>query len=132
MSFTLNPVVQLAGMASGHGCCEQQLSMLITRHVLFERASPSLPQHWEGNTLCDLCPASSAGQHSIFEPSPCLSSAVFLPPSFFRHSSPPDPRRCNFSCHSCMPSPSHFCFLSCSLNPLRVTDGKSGEKKNPF
>lgn len=93
MSFTLIPVVQLAAMASGHGCCEQQLSMLITRHVLFERARPSLLQHWEGNALSDLRPASSAAQHLIFEPSPCLSSAVFLPPRFFRHSSPP-PQPC--------------------------------------
>lgn len=80
MSFTLIPVVQLAAMASARGCRQQQLLKLVTRRALFQRASSPLLQHWEGNARCDLRPASSAGQHLIFEPS-TLSVVCCFPPS---------------------------------------------------
>lgn len=49
---------------------------------------------------------------------------------FFRHSSPPDPMRCNFSCHSCRPSPSLF--FSVLLFKPTQSHGRQirGEKKS--
>lgn len=63
------------------------------------------------DSLSDLCPALSAGQHLISELSPCLSSAVFLPRTIFfflllTHML----ELCNYSCHSHITPHPHFVF----------------------
>lgn len=98
-------------------------------YFIWERYTVSAPALWTKHSLdslTDLCPVSSAGQHLIFELPPCLSSAVFLPPAFLVLPSHTLKRR-NYSCHSHTFSFT-FCFPSHSLNPLRVTDSNSRKK----